>query len=203
MNKLQLIFSVKSEIQKQSPTQDGLKFVHSQDVEVEIAKAYEAAINQFFLTPELKDNYDLDYFSKTYEQTLKQTSSKELYVDLPANPIAIPGGLGVRLVRPKDSHVLISRISEAEYMNLMNLEAFCCSPIPFCYVDIDGSKIVFQANRPEYKLMDKIIVKLLPKFTDFADSDEINTPGGDYNITQMVLQLMGFRPTDNTNDDAQ
>lgn len=203
MNKIQLIFSIKQEIQKQAPTQDGIKFVHGQDIEIEIAKAYEAVVNQFFMSPDLKDNFDLDYFSKTYEGTVKQTSSKQLYVDLPTKPIALPGGLGVRMIRPKDSDVYIIRMSESEFINLKNLETFCCSPNPFCYIDNHGNRIVLQGNRPEYNLLDQLTIKLLPKFSGFNDEEEINTPGGDYQLSQMVMELMGIRPTDNTNDDGQ
>lgn len=201
MRKDQLIFSVKQEIQKQSPTQDGLRAVHSQDVEFEIAKAYEAAVIEFFMNPDFKDSFDADYFSKTYEKTTKGATGFELYVDLPASPIALPGGSGIRIVRPKDSYVAINRISESEFMNLRHLEAFACSPTPFCFSDISGKRIVLQGNRPEYKLLDTITIKLLPKFNEFDDSDDINTPGGDYNLTTAVLKIMGIRPTDNTNDD--
>lgn len=203
MTKDELIFSVKGIIEGQASTQDGLKYVHPQEVEFEIAKAYEAAVIQFFGTPEISENYDLDYFSKTYTKTLKENSAKELYIDLPATPVSVKGGLGIRVVKPKDSSVLIARISESEFMNLRHLEAFCCSPTPFCYADISGKKIVLQTNRTEYRLMSDITVKLIPKFDEFDDSDDINSPGGDYSITQMVLQQMGLRPTDNTNDDAR
>lgn len=203
MTKEELIFSVKGVIEGQAPTQDGLKFVHPQEIEFEVAKAYEAAVIQFFGTPEMSEAYDLDYFSKTYTETMKETSAKELYLTLPANPIAVAGGLGIRMIKPKDSSVVMARISEAEFTNLRHLEAFCCSPTPFCYVDISGKRIVLQANRPEYSLMTDMTVKLIPKFNEFEDTDDINSPGGDYSITQMVLQLMGLRPTDNSNDDGR
>jgi len=203
MTKEELVFSVKGVIEGQAATQDGLKFTHPQEIEFEIAKAYEAAVIQFFGTPEISDNYDLDYFSKTYTETLKETAGNELYIDLPAMPVSVKGGLGIRTVKPKDSSVLIARISEAEFMNFRHLEAACCSPVPFCYADISGGRIVLQANRPEYSLMTDITVKIIPKFNEFDDDDDINSPGGDYSITQMVLQLIGLRPTDNINDDGR
>lgn len=203
MTKNELIFSVKGVIDGQAATQDSLKRSHPQEIAIEIAKAYELSVIQFFENPDMSGRYDLDYFSKTYSQTLKESSGGELYVDLPAKPIAVSKGGGVRMLKPKDSNVLISRMSEAEFMTVKELEAFCCSPVPFCYVDISGNKIVLQTNRPEYKLMDTINVKIIPKFYEFGDDDEINTPGGDYNLTNMVLQVMGLRPTDSTNDDKQ
>ena len=203
MTKLQLIFSIMNEIQGQVPTQDGLKTVHPQDIAIEVAKAYDTIVSTFFATPQASEGYDLDYFSKSYEERVKKSTAGQLYVTLPAKPLALASGSGIRFVRPKDSEVLISRISEAEFMNLRHLEAFCCSPVPFCYIDNDGQKIVLQGNRTEYSLLDYIVIKMVPKFTELGDDDEINTPGGDYPLSQMVLQIMGQRPTDNTNDDAK
>lgn len=203
MTKLELIFSVKYEIERQNPTQDGLKFSHPKMVEAEISKAYDTIVQQFFSTPEVFSNYDLDYYSKSYDQTMKTDSAGTLYVDLPAKPLPLMYGLGVRLVKPKDSNVQINRITEAEFMALRELEAFCCSPVPFCYVDNSAGKIVLQANRDEYNIMTAITVKLIPKFSEFAGTDEINSPLGDVALSQMVLQLTGIKPTDNSNDDGK
>lgn len=203
MTKDELIFSVKGIIEGQAATQDGLKFVHPLEVELEIAKAYENAVIQFFGTPGASSGYDADYFSKTYSVVIAEDTSGELYVTLPASPIAMKGGVGIRLVKPKDSNVALARITEAKFSSLRNLEAWNCSPVPFYYPDISGSRIVLQPNRTEYSLMTDMVVKLIPKFNEFEDDDDINSPGGDYSITQMVLQQMGLRPTDNTNDDAK
>lgn len=204
MKKKELIFSVTEAVQKQAPTQDGLKSVHPQVVEYEVAKAYEQAVTQFFLDPNMQTVFDLDYFSKTYETDLiENPTTKELYVVMPVKPMPLPKGMGIRLVKPTNSTVNIARISEAEFINLRNLEAFCCSPSPFCYSDISGGKIVFQINRPEYKLMDKITVKIIPGFESFEYDEEINIPGGAHQVTQLVLQNMGIRLTDGTNDDIK
>lgn len=204
MKKKELIFLVAEEVQRQAPTQDGLKAVHPQVIEKEIATAYEQAITQFFIDPNLQTDFDLDYFSKTYEtELLEDAVSKELYVVLPAKPMPLPKGMGIRLVKPKNSSVSIARISEAEFINLRNLEAFCCSPTPFCYSDISGNKIVFQINRPEYRVMDAITVKIIQGFDSFGYDDEINIPGGAYQVSQMVMKNLGIRPTDGTNDDIK
>jgi len=204
MKKKELIFLVAEEVQRQAPTQDGLKAVHPQVIEREIATAYEQALTQFFLDPNVQTEFDLDYFSKTYETALiENPTTKELYVVLPVKPMPLPNGMGIRLVKPKDSSVNIARISEAEFINLRSLEAFCCSPSPFCYSDISGGKIVFQVNRPEYKLMDAITVKIIPGFDSFGYDDEINIPGGAYQVSQLVMKNMGIRVSDNVNDDAK
>lgn len=203
MTKLELIFTVKALIEGQTPTQDSAKFSHPQLISKEIGKAYETMVIQFFNNPEMFSSYDLDYYSKSYNQTMKKDSAGTLYVDLPAKPLPLMYGLGVRLVKPKDSSVQINRITEAEFMALRELEAFCCSPVPFCYVDNSSGKIVLQANRKEYDIMTDITVKIIPKFDEFADTDEINSPLGDTALSQMVMQLMGIRPTDSTNDDVK
>lgn len=204
MKKKELIFLVAEEVQRQAPTQDGLKAVHPQVIEKEIATAYEQAITQFFLDPNLQTEFDLDYFSKSYDTPLMENpTTKELYVVLPVSPMPLPKGMGIRLVKPKDSSVSIARISEAEFINLRNLEAFCCSPTPFCYSDISGKKIIFQVNRPEYRVMDNITVKIIQGFDSYGYDDEINIPGGAYQVSQMVMKNMGIRVTDNVNDDVK
>jgi len=200
MTKLELIFSIKHLIEGQTPTQDSSKFTHPQLIEAEVAKAYEHLVIQFFSDPEMFANYDLDYFCKTYNERLLKSTSGELYTSLPAKPIPLMHGLGVRMVRPQNSHVMVNRITESEFMTLRNMEAFCCSPIPFCYVDNSGGKIVFQANRKEYEIMDYITIKIIPRFGEMTDDDEINSPMGDYALSQMVIQAMQYRPTDDTND---
>ena len=202
MKKIQLIFSVKQNIEGQAPTQDGLKYTHPQDIEIEIAKAYDSVVFEFFNNPQFTKNFDLDYFCKSYDEKLKE-SDNILYVSLPVNPIPLKAGLGLRSIKPKNSTVNIVRITEAEFVNLQDLEAFCCSPSPFCYVDYSNDRVVLQVNRSEYKLMEDISMKIIPRFTDLLDDDEVNTPGGDYPLTEMVMKTMGLRPTDNTNDDGR
>ncbi len=63
MTKNELIFIVKGVIEGQAPTQDGLKFSHPQEIEYQIAMAYEKAVIDFFANPDLAQNFDLDYFS--------------------------------------------------------------------------------------------------------------------------------------------
>jgi len=202
MTKLQLIFSVMGNIQQSAPTQDGLKQVHPQEVAIEVSKAYDTVVASFFDNPQFINNYDLDYFCKSYDISLQEQNGLS-YATLPVNPIPLKYGLGIRLVKPKNSNVLISRMSESEFVNLKDLEAFCCSPVPFCYIDYANKRVVLQSNRTEYKVMDEITVKIVVKFTDLSDSDVINTPGGDYQLTEMVMKTMGLRPTDNTNDDVK
>lgn len=202
MKKIQLIETVADAVRGQAATEDSGKFIHFQDLEYELAMAYESAVISFFSTPGVARNFDTDYFAKSYTATVKDDSG-QLYLDIPAQPIALPGAQGIRSLVPKNSYEQIVRVSEAEWLNLRNLEAACCSPWPFCYVDLYNRRINLQGNRSEYNLLDEIRVKLVPKFTGFDDDEEINTPGGDYSLTQMVLQVMGIRPTDNSNDDGR
>lgn len=203
MTKLELIFTVMELVRKQASTDDSAKFVHPQDVTFQIGLAYDSAVMNFFQTPDIMKDYDLDYFTKSFEAPVKEDSAGRLYVDLTAQPLPIIKGQGIKSIRPKDSDVQIVRISENEWMNLRQLEAFSCSPWPFAYISSYEKKIIIQANRPEYKLMDSIVVKVIPKFSSLDDDDEISTPVGDYNIATMVLNIMGIRPTDNSNDDGK
>lgn len=200
MTKNELIFTIADAVRGQTATGDSGKFVHPQDLAFEIAMAYEKTVIDFFNMPEFAGNYDLDYFTKSFEQTVKEDSAKELYIDLPVQPIALSGAQGVRSLRPKDGNTQIVRMSESAWMDMRNLESWSCSPWPFCYIDFYNKRIKLQGNRPEYKLLDKIVLKVIPKFSELGDDDEINSPAGDYSLTGMVMNIMQLRPTDNTND---
>lgn len=202
MTKEQLIFSVMNVVRGQAPTQDSGKFVHPQDIELEIEKAYETIVSNYMNDDNLAAKLELEYFSKSYDLTIKNNNGQP-YVDLPATPLPIPGGGGFHLVTPKNSHVFVSIISKEEFTSFRNLEAFCCSPRPFAYPEISEKKLLLQGNRPEYDMLDEITVAMVSKFSDYEDSDEINVPGGSFPLTQMILQQMGLRPTDNTNDDGR
>jgi len=203
MTKNELIFTVKAEIEGQAATQDGLKFSHPQEIGAVIATAYEKAILDILGNPQLPGVYDLDYFTKTYTESVKKDSNNRLYIDLPAQPIALPGGKGVKSLIPAGGSNKIVRITENEWLDIQHLESFCCSPWPYCYIDFYNKKIILQGNRTEYNLLSEIVLKIIPKFDAFSATDEINSPAGDYSISQMVLQAMGLRPTDNTNDDLR
>jgi hypothetical protein len=201
MTKTQLIFTIMEGIRGSAATEDSGKFVHPQDVAYQIEMAYDTAVINFYSDTARIRNYDLDYFAKPYTLTIKEDKNADiLYVELPAQPIGLPRGQGIRSVRPKNSYAQLVPTSESEWMSIRYLEAACCSPWPFCYPDIYNKRIVVQSNRPEYKLMDELIVKIIPKFSSFGKDDEIYSPDGDYNIAAAVLNILGRRPTDNTND---
>ena len=201
MTKNQLIFTIMEAIRGSASTDDSGKFVHPQDISYQIEMAYDAAVISFYSDNQRIRNYDLDYFAKPYTLTIKEDKDADvLYVDLTAQPIGLPRGQGIRSVRPKNSYVQLVRTTESEWMSLRNLEAACCSPWPFCFPDVYNKRIVLQTNRPEYKLMDELVVKIVPKFSAFGKDDEIHSPEGDYNIAAAILNILGRRPTDNTND---
>lgn len=204
MTKNQLIFTIMESIRGSAATDDSGKFVNPQDVAYQVEMAYNTAVINFFTDTQRIKGYDLDYFSKSYTKALKEDkAANALYVDLPAQPIGLPRGQGIRSIRPENSYVQLVRVSESEWMSLRNLEAACCSPWPFCYPDLYNKRIMVQANRPEYKFMDNLVVKIIPKFSGYDKDDEINAPDGDYNIATAVLNIMGRRPTDNTSDDGR
>ena len=201
MKKSQLIFTIMEAVRGSAATDDSAKFVNPQDMAFQIEMAYSTAVINFFSDSQRLRDYDLDYFSKSYVSTVKEdVDAGVLYVDLPGQPIGLPGGQGIRSVRPKNSYVQLVRVSESEWMSLRNLEAASCSPWPFCFPDLYNKRIVVQSNRPEYKLMDELVVKIIPKFSEYGKDDEINSPDGDYNIAAAVLNILGRRPTDNSND---
>ena len=124
-----------------------------------------------------------------------------LFRSLPAQPIGMKNNLGIRYVRPTNGNFSFVRVTDTEMESLMELEIYCCSKKAFFY--LDGKRIVFNFPVKEYSLIPSVSIKLLPIFSDFEDIDNIDFPGGGKIPTDMVLETMGFRPTDNINDDVR
>jgi len=206
MTKEQLIFTIINELIGQHPTQDSSKRAHPQEIQFEVEKAYNTIVKQFFMDPKNANNADLAYFSKNYTATLNEINNDTYFTGLPVQPMALPNGMGVRLITPVvsgvSSDVNIERITEGQWHNLKHLEAYCCGPM-YAYVDLDGDKVIFKYNRAEAKMVEQVVLKIIPVFASLEDDDIINSPIGDAAITEMVLSLMERRPTDNTNDDER
>ena len=204
MEKGKLIESIRQGILRQHPTQDSNKFAHFLTVEAEIDKAYNSALKEFYYNDKNLENAELDYYAKTYECPVVKTD--EVYhIVLPARPIELKRNLGIRSVKPKStiSGVVgltsFVRTSESELEVIRSLEAYCCSKKAFYY--IDGSRVVLEYPVREYSLVEKVIIKLLPVFADFAMDDNIEFPMGELNVTAALLNIMGIRPVNNLNAD--
>lgn len=201
MRKEELIASIQKLILKQSPTQDSLKFVHPKVVETEIAKAYRSVAQMFYSNDVNLMNAEFDFYSKKYTKTVKIDSDKRFYVDLPAKIISLKNNLGLRYVKPKGGDFSFIRTRENELDVVRKLPVYCCMKDAYFY--LDGNKVMFDFPIPEHRLIEEVYVKLLPEFEEFEDSDNISIPGGDSEAQNMILQFMGFRPSDNVNDDVK
>ncbi len=207
MKKGKLIESIVQGILRQQPTQDSSKFAHFLTLEVEVGKAYDTAVKQFFYNDKNLENADLDYYAKTYQINVSSGSGLK-YATLPVTVVELKKGLGIRSVKPVSTisneagDFSFIRTSETELELIKNLEVYCCSKKAFYYKD--GSRIVLSYPINEYSLIEKVQVKLLPSFADFGMDDNINFPMGEMEITANILQLMGIRPVNNLNaDDAR
>jgi hypothetical protein len=198
MRKDVLIASVQKLVLKQSPTQDSLKLVHPKVIEDEIAKAYRTMLTTFYMNDINLMNAELDFYSKKYTETIQVDSDKFFYVDLPANVIDLKNNLGLRYIKPVGGTINFIRTRENEMENIRKLPIYCCMQDAYYY--LDGSKIMFDFPVPEHRMVEQVYIKLLPEFGEFDDSDNISFPAGDTAAMQMILELMGFRQTDNVND---
>jgi hypothetical protein len=196
-----LVASVQKLILKQGITQDSLKSAHPRVVEGEIAKAYHTMMVQFYSNDINLMNADLDFYAKKYTGTINTDEDGFKYVGLPAIPVDLKNNLGLRYVKPKGGTVNFIRTRENELESLRNLPIYCCMKNAFYYKD--GSRIMFDFPVMEHNMVEQVYIKLLPQFEDFEDTDDILFPGGDMPAMQMILQLMGFRPTDSVNDDVK
>jgi hypothetical protein len=207
MKKGKLIESIRQEVLRQQPNLDSGKFAHFLTIEVEVAKAYETAVKQFFYNDKNLENAELDFYAKKYTANVV-LSAGQYYATLPVNVLELKKNLGIRSVKPVSTisneagEFSFIRTSETELELIKNLEVYCCSKKAFYYKD--GGRIVLSYPITEYSLIEKVQVKLLPSFADFGMDDDINFPMGEMEATASLLQVMGIRPTNNLNaDDAR
>lgn len=203
MRKDILVASVQKDLIKQtSLTQDSQKFVHRKVVEAEIAKVYDQILKTFYASGANLINYDLDYYAKKFtSQPIQKDDDGFLYVTLPVRPVELRGNNGIRYVRGHSGQFSFVRTRDVEIEAIKNLEVYCMAKKAFYY--IDGNRIVIDTPIPEFEIIESVDIKLLPLFTEFDDSDNIEFPTGGKQPTDMVLETMGFRPTDNINDDVR
>jgi hypothetical protein len=142
---------------------------------------------------------DFDYYAKKYNSNAVQTDSDDIrYIQLPAKVIDLPMGTGLVHARARGGKINFHRVTEAELDSIRNLEIYCCSGKVFYYKD--GDRIVLDSPINEFGLIESVDLKLVVPFSEFLDTDDIHLPTGDMVVSSMILELMGYKPTDNTND---
>lgn len=215
MIKSKLVESVRQLVLRQQPTQDSLKQVHPAVIEAELSKAYNTVVKQFYGKDINLMDAELDFYCKSYDLPVSQESYTETnmvnvsntiytgrrYVTLTARPIELKRNLGFRSVKPKNGSVSFIRSSETEIESIRDLDVFCCMNKVFYY--LNGNKLMFETAIKEFDIIPVVTVKMLVSFDDFADTDNIEFPVGEEMAMELILRTMGFRPTDNTNDDVR
>jgi hypothetical protein len=204
MKKGKLIESIRQAVLRQQPVLDSNKHVHFLTVEVELAKAYNSALKEFYYNEKNLENGELDFYAKKYDILVSKKDGVH-YATLPVRPVELKRNLGIRSVKPKStisnttgSYSFI-RTSETELGLIQELEVYCCSKKAFYY--IDGDRIVLSYPVKEYALVEKVEVKLLPLFEEFTNDDNIEFPMGEMNATSQLLNIMGIRQVNNLNAD--
>lgn len=207
MEKGKLIESIRQEVLRQQATLDSNKFVHFLTIEAEIGKAYNSALKEFYSNDRNLENAELDFYAKKYDVIVTE-SLGQYYATLPVTPVELKRNMGIRSVKPKSAisnqtgDISFIRTSETEIELIRHLEVFCCAKKAYYYKDQDKLILVYPTN--EYKLITKVVVKVLPQFDDLAMTDNVEFPMGEMNPTAMLLQIMGLRPVNNLNaDDAR
>lgn len=197
-----LIETIIGTVLKQSQTQDSLKQVHQKDVEYLLSTAYSSLLKQYFADSRNMMAVDFDFYAKKYTLTVSKESTFPYlrYVAIPVNIFELPSNLGIRSVRPVASNYSFTRTTEDEIATYKDLEVFNSGE---AYFYKDGSRLSIIYTSDKYKLIDQVVVKLIPHFEDFAMTDNIEFSMGESEAIKAILQLMGVRPTDNVNDDIK
>jgi len=186
---------------KQGVTQDSMKSVHPKVIEGEIAGAYNTMLKAFYQNDANLMNAELDFYAKKYTAGVQKDSDGFFYVDIPVKVLELKDNLGFRSITPKGGQYQFVRTKENSLARIRKLPVYCCLKDAYYYKD--GNRIVLDFPVAEYSLVEQVYVKVLPLFSEFEDADNIEFPQGDSIAKNTILQLMGFRPTDNINDDVR
>jgi hypothetical protein len=199
MEKAKLVELVRQEVVRQQPTLDSVEHTHPQAIEDEVERAYDALVKQYYANNKNMLEADFDYYAKKYNSNAVQSVSDDIrYIQLPAKVIDLPMGTGLVHARARGGKINFHRVTEAELDSIRNLEIYCCSGKVFYYKD--GDRIVLDSPINEFGLIESVDLKLVVPFSEFLDTDDIHLPTGDMVVSSMILELMGYKPTDNTND---
>lgn len=204
MEKGKLIESIRQAILRQQPNLDSNKHAHFLTMEVEIEKAYNSALKEFYANDKNLENAELDFYAKKYTCNVLESLGVR-YIELPAKPIELKRNLGIRSVRPKSTisgmtgSTSFIRTSDSELELIKDLEVYCCSKKAFYY--IDGTKVVISYPVKEWALIETVELKMLPVFSAFEMEDNIEFPMGEMQVTAALLNIMGIRPVNNFNAD--
>lgn len=203
MKKGALIELITGEIIKSAGTQDSLRQAHPKDIELQISRAYSAILKTYFSDSRNLMGSDMEAYCRRYTLPVnKDLADPSLrYLSLPVSPIDLPGGMGIRSVRPAGGHYSLDRTTADEIELYRYLESFQ-SGYGFFYRDGDRRvNMIFISD--SLNLANNMSVKLVIQFEDYGMSDNIEFPMGDAEVSKLILTTMGFRPTDNINDDAK
>lgn len=197
-----LIEAIKFEVLKQSATQDSLKQAHPKDIEYQISMAYSSMLKEFYADSRNLMSADFDFYAKKYTLTIESdiTIPSMRYVTLTAIPFELQDGMGVRSVRPLGGSFSFDRTTEDAIETYRSLDAFKATDAMYYK---DGNRLSLVYTKDKMKMITQVVVKLIPHFEDFANTDNIEFPMGEAEAAKVILQLMGIRPTDNVNDDGK
>ena len=168
---------------------------HEREIELYISMAFDAVLNRKEnqtkeLSAELgRDSWKWDALTKAYTlDILQDTTRDRFYSVLPVNVLSVVNNNGIRMVCP-------TKEEASTFFPRWQLDTFLMDGLDvglmtgLIYFTLEGDKIYYSGDIDcNWKT---VLAKLVLKFSEFDDTDEINIPEGkDMEIITMAMQLL-------------
>ena len=202
MRKDKIIESIRGYILKREAMSDDQKQIHPARVEVAINQVFSDLMFAFHLNG---NNYELDNYTKTfYAQEIKRVNKRD-YVEIPTQVLNLPNGRGIRSVVACDNganfipaNLRLNSVTKGLPVgSVMNKTTFRLGQIS----GVTGNVLVLDHYGDRYKLIEAVDLSIIRPFEAYDMDEDVYMPEGrELEMLQATLQLLGFRYTDNINN---
>lgn len=168
---------------------------HEREIELYLSIAFDTVLNrkqtqtQEMLAEMGKDSWRYDALTKPYFlDILKDTNRDRFYSVLPISILSITNNNGIRMVSPakEESSAFFPRWQTDTFL-MDGLDVG--QMVGFIYYTLEGQNIYYSGDIDCH--WKQVLAKLVLRFNEFEDSDEIGVPEGkEAEIMQIALGLM-------------
>lgn len=180
---------------------------HPKEIELYVALAFEALFNGYqsdrneMAAQMGLDAWKYDKLTKSYKLDIEfDNDTEKFYSTLPINILSIVDNTGIRLIHPlkEETTAFFPRHqTDAFLMNGLDVNQFS----NMVYYYLEGKTIWYTGSLDcNWK---QVRAKLVLKFSEFDDTDDISLPDGKFPILmQMVMQMMQQKNPSDLIDDT-
>jgi hypothetical protein len=180
---------------------------HDREIALYIGMVFDSLIGQGNSVTQNKmaelgmDSWVYDALTKSYQlDILEDTDRKRFYSTLPINVLSVVDNNGIRMITPwQDESVAFFPRRETDTFLMNDLDVNQISGL--IYYALEGNKIYYSGDiNCDWE---KVRAKLVLKFSEFEDTDDIDIPNGkDVELFQLTVGLMKEKNLSDIVDDS-